>query len=85
VHIAGFFAPGPSSTANGTVSFVHFTAIFNDAGTLINVTVVTLATPPLNNTLTFCGNQTSQFPMSTAVQISFVPNPTCASLVSVTH
>ena len=49
------------SVATGTVSFVQFTAIFAGNGTLVNVTVVTLAVPPVANTFTFCGNQISQF------------------------
>jgi len=72
-----------TSTSTGTVSFVHFTAIFDSSGTLINVTVVTLVTPPAMNTLTFCGNQSSQFTMNSSVQVSFTPGQTCSNLVAV--
>ena len=72
------------SVATGTVSFVQFTAIFDNSGTLVNVTVVTLTTPPMLNTFTFCGNQVSQFTMNSAVQVSFTSGtPTCSNLVSV--
>jgi len=84
VRVSGIFISSAPSVSIGTVSFVHFTAIFGDNGTLINVTVVTLATPPTTSTLTFCGNQSSQFTMSSTVQVSFTPGPSCSSLVAVT-
>ena len=82
-RVAGALNVSNTSVSTGTVSFVHFTAIFGSSGTLINVTVVTLVTPPAMNTLTFCGNQSSQFTMNSAVQVSFTPGQSCSNLVAV--
>jgi len=85
IRVSGALNTSNVSVAAGTVSFVHFTEIFDSTGTLINVTVVTLAVPPATNTFTFCGNQTSQFTMSSSVQVSFSPATTqaCSTLISV--
>jgi hypothetical protein len=83
-RVAGAINFSNTSVSTGTVSFVHFTAIFGDRGTLINVTVVTLVAPPVTNTFTFCGNQSSQFTMNSAVQVSFTPGQSCSNLVAVT-
>ena len=83
IRVSGALNASNTSSSIGTVSFVHFTAIFDSQGTLINVTVVTLAVPPATNTLTFCGNQSAQFTMNTAVQVSFTPGQSCSNLVSV--
>jgi hypothetical protein len=83
-RVSGTLNVPTTSVVSGTVSFVQFTAIFNNSGTLVNVTIVTLATPAVSNTLTLCGNQASQFTMNTAVQVSFTPgSPSCSNLVSV--
>jgi hypothetical protein len=82
IRVSGALNASNTSTSIGTVSFVHFTAIFGSNGTLINVTIVTLVAPPAN-TLTFCGNQSSQFTMNTAVQVSFMPGQSCSNLISV--
>lgn len=85
IRVSGALNSSNVSTAAGTVSFVQFTAIFDSTGTLINVTVVTLAVPPITNMFTFCGNQASQFMMNSSVQVSFTPatTQTCSNLVSV--
>jgi hypothetical protein len=84
IRISGAINPTNATVVAGTVSFVQFTAIFDSTGTLINVTVVTLAVPQATNTLTFCGNQASQFTMNSAVQISFTPTTqACSNLISV--
>ena len=82
-RVSGALNVSNPSTAAGAVSFVQFTAIFDSAGTLVNVTIVTLANPAAANTFTFCGNQTSQFKMNDNVQVNFNPGKTCSSLVSV--
>ena len=58
--------------------------LIDSNGTLINVTIVTLLVPPTTSTFTFCGNQTSQFTMNSAVQVSFNPGQSCSDLVAVT-
>lgn len=82
-RISGALNPASVSVANGTVSFVQFTAIFDNNMSMVNVTVVTLSALSGNTTLTFCGNQSSQFTMSTSVQISFTPSQPCSTLVAV--
>lgn len=82
-RVAGAINFSNTSISTGTVSFVHFTAIFDSSGTLINVTVVTLVSPPATNTLTLCGNQSSQFPMNNTVQVTFTAAQPCSNLVAV--
>lgn len=84
IRVSGALNASNTSVTTGTVSFIHFTAIFDNNSTLINVTIVTLLVPPTTNTLTFCGNQTSQFTMNSAVQVSFNPGQSCSDLVAVT-
>ena len=83
-RVSGALNPVNMSVVSGTVSFVQFTALLSSSGTMVNVTIVTLATPTVSNTLTLCGNQTSQFTMNTAVQVSFsMESSACSNLVSV--
>lgn len=83
-RVSGALNPVNMSVVSGTVSFVQFTAILSSGGTMVNVTIVTLATPTVSNTLTLCGNQTSQFMMNTNMQISFTTGTSvCSNLVSV--
>jgi hypothetical protein len=85
-RISGALNVPAISVVAGTVSFVQFTAIFDSSGTLVNVTIVTLATTPAPSTLTFCGNQTSQFTMTRSVQVSFNSGTSvCSNLVSVVN
>ena len=84
VVVSGAFVPTNTSVSAGTDSFIHFTAIFDNSGAMINVTFVTLLAPPATNTFTFCGNQSSQFTMNSTVQVSFSPGQSCSNLVAVT-
>ncbi len=74
---ATFFVGGNTNTgaAAGTVSIVQLTVIDGN----VNATVVTLVANGASNTLTFCGNNSSAFPMNTFVQISFTPAQPCIS------
>jgi len=45
IRVSGALNESNTSVSTGTVSSVHFTAIFGSNGTLINVTVVTLVAP----------------------------------------
>ena len=83
IRVSGALNALNTSTSTGTVSFVHFTAIFDSNGTLINVTIVTLAVPSAMSTFTFCGNQASQFTVNSPVQVSFTPGQSCSNLVAV--
>ena len=64
-------SPGSAVTVSGFVTFVQFTAILNGSGTLVNVTVVTLQQTGLPQTFTFCGSQTSMFPLNQNMQREF--------------
>ena len=85
-RISGALNVPAMSVVSGTVSFVQFTTIFDSSGTLVNVTIVTLATTPAPTILTFCGNQTSQFTITRPVQVSFNSGTSvCSNLVSVVN
>ena len=77
--------PGGAVTASGLVTFVQFTAILDGNGTLVNVTVVTLQQTGISQTLTFCGSQSSLFPLNQNMRVSFVPATTCGTIVAVVH
>ncbi len=72
-------------SVSGFVSIVQLTAVGDGNGTMINVTVVTLAQQGSAQTLTFCGTQSSLFPLDQNVRATFVPGPSCADLVAVVH
>jgi hypothetical protein len=76
---------GTPISASGFVSIVQLTAISDGNGTMINVTVVTLAQQGSAQTLTFCGTQSSLFPIDQNVRATFVPGPSCANIVAVAH
>jgi hypothetical protein len=69
-----------SQTAIGTVSIVRFT--ITGAGTTI--TVVTLLQQGTAQTLNFCGDQRSRFPLDQPVQVTFTPGATCGSVIAIT-
>ncbi len=66
---------GGTTFVSGTVSFVQLTVVNGD----VNVTVVTLVTATTTNTVTLCGNQASQFPVSNFTQVRFTPAQPCVS------
>jgi hypothetical protein len=78
-------SPGNAVTVSGFVTFVQFTVILNGSGTLVNVTVVTLQQTGVFQTFTFCGSQSSMFPLNQNMQVNFVPAPTCGNIVAVFH
>ena len=59
-----YSSPGNAVTVSGLVTFVQFTAILDGNGTLVNVTVVTLQQTGVPQTFTFCGSQSSMFPLN---------------------
>ena len=77
--------PANAITVTGLVSIVQLTVVNDGNGTLVNVTVVTLQQSGGAQTLTFCGTQSSQFPMNQNLRDSFVPANTCANLIVVVH
>ncbi len=74
---ATFFVGGNTNpgAAAGTVSIVQLTVVDGN----VHATVVTLVANGTANTLTFCGNNSSQFPMNSFVQVSFTPAQPCIS------
>lgn len=74
---------GSAVTVSGFVSIVQLTAVSDPNGTMINVTVVTLAQQGTAQTLTFCGTQSTLFPVDQNVRATFVPGPSCANIVAV--
>lgn len=88
-RVAGAIQPSNVTVTTGTVSVVRLTVISNSNGTFFNVTAVTLLVPMGSNSLMFCGDQRSNFPMNTVVQVSFTASQGsfsqgCTNLVNVT-
>jgi hypothetical protein len=86
ITLQGGFHP-TTVTSSGLVSFVQFTSASDGNGSLVSVTIVTLAavggTAGSAETLTLCGNHGPSFPLNTFVRMSFRPGPGCGTLLSV--
>lgn len=83
IHVGAISNPSNVSVASGTVSVVHLTVVSNSNGTFVNVTAVTLLMPLGTNSLMLCGDQRSQFPTNSTVQVSYTPGQDCSNLVKV--
>ena len=68
-----------TQTLNGTVSIVQFSA--DSEG--ISITIITLMSDGMANTLNFCGDQRALFPSHSQVQVSFTPGTPCANVLAV--
>jgi hypothetical protein len=84
VAVSGAIQPG-TQTVSGMVSIVQFSFVNG----VSSVTIVTLVGQNMTgmdtaDTLRFCGDQRSQFPMDTTVNARFSPGTSCNNLVSVT-
>jgi hypothetical protein len=77
VFVRGAINPGTQSV-NGTVSIVEFSV---DGG--VSITIITLSSNGMARTLNFCGDQRSQFPANSQVQVSFTPGTPCDSVLAV--
>ena len=66
----------------GTVSIVELSTVI-DGGVFVTVTAVTLVNNGLPTRNTFCGDQTSFFPMNQLVTASFTPGTPCVSILQV--
>jgi hypothetical protein len=73
---------GIVQTATGFVSVVQFTDVSGN-GTLIDVTLVTFLQNGSSTTLTFCGDQRTQFPMNAFVTANFTPGQPCAEVLTI--
>ena len=78
VFVRGAINPGSQST-DGTVSIVQFSS--GSGG--VSITIITLTSNGMANTLNFCGDQPPLFPASQQVQLSFMPGTPCANVRSV--
>jgi hypothetical protein len=78
IFVRGAINPGTQSAA-GTVSIVQFSA---SSG--VSVTIITLTGTSTTNTLNFCGDQRTLFPVDKQVQINFTPGQPCATVLTVT-
>ncbi len=62
---------------SGTVSIVHLTIIDGN----VQVTAVTLINSGSAQTINFCGNVVSQFPVNTLVTVTFTQTSSCNTVV----
>ena len=80
IFVRGAINPGTQS-ATGTVTIVQFSA---SSGAGVSVTIITLTGNSTANTLNFCGDQRTLFPVDKQVQINFTPGQPCATVLTVT-
>ena len=71
-----------TQTANGFVSVVQLTIVI-DNNVSTQVTIVTLQDTFGASNFTFCGDQTSQFPLNNQVQATFTAGQPCSNLLNV--
>jgi hypothetical protein len=79
VAVAGFFNPGPVNTT-GLVTIVQFSSSNGSSA----LTVVTLVNAGMAQTLNFCGDQRTQFPVDQVVNAKYTPGTECNTLLAVT-
>ena len=79
----GFISNPGSASVDGVVSFVHLTVMSDANGTSVTVTAVTLTSNGTPMNFAFCGDQSNQFPLNTAVNAVFSGGSTCSTLISV--
>ncbi len=70
-----------AQSAGGTISIVQFSA---DNGSGASVTIITLTSDRVANTLSFCGDQRTLFPLDKQVQVRFTAGQPCATVLTVT-
>ncbi len=83
VSFRGAFSGSDSiRTESGFVSVVQFTVVFGN-GMSSPGTVVTFLFNGNSSTLTFCGDQRSQFPINQFARANFTPGQPCDNLLLV--
>ena len=82
VFVRGFWNGG-TQTATGFVSIVQLTVVVVADNVSTQVTVVTLTNNFGSPTLSFCGDERSQFPLNNLVQATFQPGQPCSDLFNV--
>lgn len=73
----------PSSSVSGIVIVVHLGSANDSNGQPVTLTAVTFSNAGLSNSMNFCGDQRSQFPLNQSVRAQFNPGTLCSNLVSV--
>ena len=71
------------STISGTVIIVHLGFSADGNGSIVNVTQVTLVNLGIANTMAFCGDEQSLFPINQSLKVEFANGTLCSTLVSV--
>jgi hypothetical protein len=79
IFVGGAINLGAQSAA-GMVSIVQFSA---DNGSGVSITIITLTGNSAADTLSFCGDQRTRFPLDKQVQVKFTPGQSCATLLTV--
>lgn len=73
----------PSSSVSGIVIVVHLENTNDANGGSITFTAVTFSNGGLSNTVNFCGDQRSQFPLNQSVKAEFNQGTVCSNLIVV--
>lgn len=72
-----------NSSISGSVSIVQLSSVIDGSGSSVQVTFVTFLQEGTSSSMTFCGNQTSLFPLNQTVRAQFNPGGSCATIVTV--
>ncbi len=81
VFVRGFWNGG-TQTVSGTVSIVQLSFVV-DGNVSTQVTVITFTDNFASSTVSFCGDQRTQFPLNDFVQATFAPGQPCSNLFNV--
>jgi len=74
---------GGTQTMSGVVSVVQFTVVVNGNHVSTQITGVTFTNNFGSSTVSFCGDQRTQFPLNDFAQATFLPGQPCADLFNV--
>jgi hypothetical protein len=74
---------GGTQTVSGFVSVIQLTVVISGDNVSTQVTEVTLTNNFNSSTLSFCGDQRTQFPLNEFAQATFLPGQPCADLFNV--
>ena len=71
------------SSITGSISIVQLSSVNDGSGGAFQVTFVTFLQEGTSSSMTFCGNQTSLFPLKQTVRAKFNPGNSCATIITV--
>ncbi len=72
-----------NSSISGSVSIVELSSVMDGSGGSVQVTFVTFLQEGTSSSMSFCGNQTSLFPLNQTVRAQFNPGGSCATIITV--